>query len=80
MLKLIGLIILWPVVTTMLTMIFNTIRVKAGADVNDSLSPMFIGLIWGPIGILFGLLPFHFPRFTGGIIGTYLGYQLYQAL
>ncbi len=81
MLKLIGLIILWPVVTTLLVMIFNTIRVKAGADINDSLSHMFTGLIWGPVGILLGLLPFfHFSRFIGGIAGTYWGYQLYQVL
>ena len=80
MLKFIGVIILWPIVVTILSSIFNTARVKAGADINDWISQMLMGFALGPLGVLLGLFPFRFYWVTGAMGGTYWGYQLYQIL
>ena len=80
MLSVIGFVVLWPVFTLIIVMIFNIVRAKMGINVNDGISQILQGVILGPLGILFGLFPFNLFYFLGGCSGTYWAYQVYQAL
>jgi hypothetical protein len=80
MLSLIGFIVLWPICTTILVMIFNTCRAKLGININDNFTQLLQGVVLGPLGILFGLFPFNLLFFLGGCSGTYWAYKIYQAL
>ncbi len=80
MLKVIGLIVFWPILMTILTTVFNAARVKLGKDVDDWVSQFLIGYVWGPIGVLLGLNPFNLHRLIGGFVGTYGAYKMYHLL
>lgn len=76
MLKVITVILIWPIACLLATMVINTLRAKSGANVNDAATAFMQGFMFGPIGILAALNPAAQiegkagPLAFGGIAGT----------
>lgn len=86
MLIFIGFVVAWVVVTTIISMIINTIRARNETSINDNFTAFCEGFVWGPIGILSGLDPRErvmgraTPKLIGGVVGTITAYNVFQRL
>ena len=58
-------------------MIINSARVKVGLDIHEGISEFIMGFTWGPLGILFGIVPaINMPMIIGGAVGTFIIFQI----
>ncbi len=86
MFSVIGFIVVWVIATIIMAMVINTIRAKSGTNLNDPITAFLKGFSLGPIGVLAGLNPRSLatgegtPLIMGGVIGTIVAYNVYQAI
>ena len=73
----IGFSVAWIISCLLLGMIINSARVKVGLDIHDGMSEFIMGFTWGPLGILFGIVPaINMPMIIGGAGGTFIIFQI----